>query len=84
MASGPLRLIGRFSASNTGHKPIAINHCARVQVCHQRHAPKRPPKVKINTATAANESHKPGRKLASGSSNSTALNASNNGHPAPR
>ncbi|MOA32670.1 hypothetical protein D3C78_1539090 [compost metagenome] len=63
---------------------MAINHCARVQVCHQRHAPSRPPKVKINTATATNDSQNPGRKLASGSSNSTAFSASSNGHQAPR
>src|SRR5690606_30842287 len=45
LANGPLRLMGRFSASITGNKPRAINHCARVQLRNQLQAPNRPLKI---------------------------------------
>ncbi|MCY1187209.1 hypothetical protein D9M73_281660 [compost metagenome] len=41
LASGALILIGKPSASNTGSKPMAITHCARVQACQGRHPPNR-------------------------------------------
>ncbi|MCY1180878.1 hypothetical protein D9M73_213500 [compost metagenome] len=76
--------MGNPSANNNGHSPIAISHWARVQVCHQRHGPKRPPKVNIKTATAAKDSQKPGWRLASGASSKMPLSANNSGHHAPR
>ncbi|MNM98191.1 hypothetical protein D3C81_1107160 [compost metagenome] len=76
--------MGNPSTSNNGHRPIAISHWARVQVCHQRQGPNRPPKVKINMATAAKDSQNPGCRLASGSINKIPLSASNSGHQAPR
>ena len=84
LASGADRLTGNPSTSNTGNRPMAINHCARAHARQGFQAPNRPLKMKINTATAANDSQKPGCKLASGSTSSTPSRASSSGNPTPR
>ncbi len=84
MASGALRLTGKPTARSTGNKPMAITHCARVQACHGRHAPRRALKQNTSVATAPNDSQKPGSSAASGSTSNTATSASNSGRNAPR
>ncbi|MOA09297.1 hypothetical protein D3C78_1291170 [compost metagenome] len=84
LASAPLRLTGRPSASNMGVRPSAISHCARDQACHQAHLPSLPAKPKISNATAPNDNQKPGVRLASGSNSNTRHKAPSNGSHKPR
>ncbi|KWV83530.1 hypothetical protein PFL603g_00312 [Pseudomonas fluorescens] len=83
-ATGALRLMGRPSTSNTGNKPMAINHWGRVHACQTLHGPRRPPNASNNTATAANDNQNPTCRLAKGSSTSTPFSASSNGHHSPK
>ena len=71
LANGPTRLTGKLNANRNGAKPIAATHCVRVSTCHQRQAPKRPAKAKINAATAAKDSQKPACNTTKGSYSKT-------------
>src|SRR5690606_476171 len=84
LASGPLALTGRLSASKTGNRPMATVHCARPKVRHALQAPRRPLNTRINTATAAKDNQNPACKLASGSANRTITNAASKGDQKPR
>ena len=53
LASGPLTLTGKASASSTGSKPSAAAHWARPRLRHQGQAPSRPANTSSSTATAA-------------------------------
>ncbi|MNN32327.1 hypothetical protein D3C81_1460480 [compost metagenome] len=84
LANGPPRLTGKPSASSNGNRPSAIAHCARTSTRQPPGMPRRPLKHQASSATAANDSQKPGCRLASGSHSSTRVNATSSGDQMPR